>query len=267
LRQMTVDSQEYPLSKYVFAVAAVIGACCTFSAAAAPAGSGGSTARGPSTTATAPATLPALPAEEIKAREATARAVLKGFFQGMFGGDEKAAFALVAYTDVDEAGQPKSKEKAETMLGEVAAEQRLRKAVGAAFGNAEFKLGRGDADVAAFNKDFETARTTVAPDGTSATVAMPLGISYVLIWKDGKWLVDFDKTQLGIGPLPRDADLGSLTRMTEGYDQLAKDVAAKKFGKVEEVTKEAERIAKAAATVTAVETLPAATTTKPATRP
>ena len=245
---MTSDSQENPLKKYVCAVAAVV-----FSAAVGSFGATGTPARG--TGATAPATAPALVREEIKEREATARAVLNDFFKAMFAGNPKGALALLAYTELDATGKPQSKEKAETMLGEVLAEQRLRKAVTAAFGNVPFKLGRGDADVAAFNKDFETATVKVVPDGSSAAVSMPLGIAYVLTWKDGKWQIDFDKTQAGIGPLPKVEDLGSLTKMTEGYDQLAKDVAAKKFGTVDEVTKEADRIA--AAAVKAVETGPA----------
>jgi hypothetical protein len=264
---VTVDSQENPLNKHVFAVATVaIGACCTFLVAAVQVrnAAGASTGSGPATTATAPATLPALEPAEIKVREAAARAVLNDFFKAMFGGDDKAAYALLDYTDVDESGKPKSQEKAQSMLGEVAAEQRLRKAVTAAFGDVPFKLGRGDADVAAFNKDFETARATVAPDGTRVTVSMPLGISYVLIWKNGKYLVDFDKTQAGIGPLPRVEDLAALAKMTEGYGQLAKDVAAKKFGTVDEVTKEADKIA-AAAAVKQADTLPAATALAPAT--
>jgi hypothetical protein len=244
------------LKKYVCAVAAVVfGTAVGLFGATGPGGSAtGTPARGPG--ATAPATAPALVREEIKERETTARAVLNEFFKAMFAGETKGALALLAYTEMDDANKPKSKEKAETMLGEVLAEQRLRKAVTAAFGNVAFKLGRGDADVAAFNKDFETATVKVAPDGSLAMVSMPLGIAYVLIWKDGKYQIDFDKTQSGIGPLPKVEDLGSLAKMTEGYDQLAKDVAGKKFGTVEEVTKEADRIA-AAAAVKAAETGPA----------
>jgi hypothetical protein len=243
---VTDDSQENPLTKYACAVAAVFFGAAVCFGATGPVGS--------TRPATSAATAPALSREEIKERETAARAVLKDFFTAMFAGDTKGALALLAYTELDEAGKPKSKEKAEVMLGEVLAEQRLRKAVTAAFGEVAFKLGRSDADVAAFQKDFEAAAPKVAPDGSLAMVAMPRGIAYVVIWKEGKWQVDFDKTQLGIGPLPKAEEMGPLPKLTEGYDQLAKEVAAKKFGTVAEVTKEADRIAAAAAR--AAETAP-----------
>jgi hypothetical protein len=237
------------LHKYAFAVTAVVLGSALFAGAA-------TAATGPST-APATATAPALPAEEITARENAARGVLKDFFKAMFAGDKAGALALLAYMDVDRDGVPKAKQKAETMLGEVLAEQRLRKAVTGAFGDVAFKLGRGEADVAAFNKDFETATVKVSPDGSAAMVSMPLGIAYVLTWKEGKWLIDFDRTQAGIGPLPRVDDLEALTKMTEAYDQLGKDVAAKKYGAVEEVTKEVDKIVTANTMKVAATTLPA----------
>jgi hypothetical protein len=266
---VTAKWQELSLSKHVFAVAAVVlgGAFWTLGAGSAWAARPTSVpaTRGGSATATAPALAP----EEIAARETAARAVLRDFFQAMFAGDQQAAFALLVYTDVDAAGKPKSREKAETMLGEVAAEQRLRKAVTAAFGEVPFKLSSGEVDaagdVAAFTKSFQAAKATVSADGSSATVSVPLGNAYLLIWRDGKWRIDFDQTQAGIGPLPPVDDLGALAKKTEGYDQLAKDVAAKKFGSAGEVTKEAEKIA-AASKVKAAETAPAtvpATGTRP----
>jgi hypothetical protein len=195
----------------------------------------------------------------MAAKETGARAVLGDFFRAMFAGDEKAALGLLAYTDA------KNQPMAETMLGEVLAEQRLRKAVTAAFGDKPFGVGLGAADIAAFEKDFAGAKATVNADGGGATVSMPLGISYVLMLKGGRWLVDFDKTQAGIGPLPRVEDLGSLTKMAESYEQLAADVAGKKFGSVEEVNKEVDKIV-AAAKVKVAETRGAATGSGPATR-
>jgi hypothetical protein len=245
------------LQKYAFAVAAVVlgSALC-----------GGAAAQGIGSSASAPATTPTLSAEEMTARENAARGVLKDFFKAMFAGDQGGALALLVYTDVDDKGVPKAKEKAETMLGEVLAEQRLRKAVTGAFGDKPFKLGRGEADVAAFNKDFETATVKVSPDGNNAAVSMPLGIAYVLLWKEGKWLIDFDRTQAGIGPLPRVEDMEALTKMTEAYVQLGKDVGAKKYGTVEEVTKEVDKIV-TANTMKVAATAPLAGATGAATRP
>jgi hypothetical protein len=262
---VTADDQENPLRKYVFAVAAVVFGTgfCSLSAAQTTRAGAASSAGSSNTTATAPASAPALAPQEIAARQAAARAVLQDFFKAMFAGDQKGALALLLYTDVDEAGKPKSKEKAETMLGEVLAEQRLRMAVTKAFGNVPFKLGRGNAEVTAFHKDFETATVQVNADGASATVSMPLGIAYVLIWKDGKWMIDFDKTQAGIGPLPRVEDLDALTKITGGYDQLAKDVAAKKYETVDEVTKEVDKIM-AVSTMKETDTKPATTAATPA---
>jgi hypothetical protein len=154
----------------------------------------------------------------------------------MFAGD-KAALNYITFSD------PQNEPVGKTMLGEVLAEQRLRKAVTAAFGDKPFKVGRSDADIADFEKNFANATVRVSADGSLASVYMPLGISYLVAFKDGKGLIDFEKTQANIGPLPKMTDVETLTKMTEEFDKLAKDVAAKKYGSIEEVNKEVDAIA------------------------
>ena len=208
--------------------------------------------------APAPTTKPAVPAPKpaaaaastpaaTSAQEEAARGAVRNFFHAMFAGDQTAAFALLTYSDVDAKQQPMAKDKAQTMFGEILAEQRLRQAVTAAFGDKAktFDVGMSDSDVADFEKEMQTA--TVKMNGTSANVAMGPGPTYVVVQKDGKWLVDFDKTQANMGPLPEGADLEMLTKKTAGYEQLAKDVAAKKFGSLEEVGKEVDKVDAAAA--------------------
>ena len=189
--------------------------------------------------ASAPAAVAAGVPATASAQDAAAKGGLSAFFHAMFAGDREGAFALLAYTD---SKQPKAKEAAEAMFGEILAEQRLRKAVAAEFGDKanDFGVGMGASDVADFEK--ELAAATVKMNGESANISMGAGPTYMVVLQGGKWLVDFDKTQANMGPLPEGADLTGLQKKAAGYEQLAKDVAAKKFGTVEDVSKAVDKV-------------------------
>jgi hypothetical protein len=225
LWQITAKNQESRLRTHVLALAAALfvsNSCFAQTSSA-------------SRPASAPAAAPALSADQQAARETAARIVVRDFIRAMFAGDN-AALSFLSFTD------SQSKSIGESLLGEVLAEQRLRKAVTAAFGDKPLKVGRSDADIADFEKNFANATVKVSSDGGLAIVSMPLGISYVAVFKDNKGLVDFDKTQSNVGPLPKMNDIEALSKMTTALDQLAKDVAAKKYGSIEEVNKEVDAI-------------------------
>ena len=187
------------------------------------------------------------------AQDEAARGALRTFFHAMFAGDQQAAFAMLVYSDPK---QPKARETAEVMFGEILAEQKLHQAVVAEFGDKakDFGVGLGDADIADFEKALVGA--TVKLNGDSANIAMGPGPTYVVVLQAGKWLVDFDKTQANMGPLPEGADLAGLTKKAAGYEQLVKDVVAKKFGTLEDVNKAVDKV-DADASAKPPETVPA----------
>jgi len=206
-------------------------------------------------TAPAPATTPAAsaPVANTSAQQAAAKAVLADFFHGMFAGDEKTLSNLYFPESY------KDKTAALTMFSEIIAEQKLRAAVNNAFGAAgkSFDTGMGPDEVADFEKDMGNATVKVNDAGDSATIQMGASPTFVVVFKANKWMVDFDATQKNMGPLPSDKEVATINEKVSKYNQLATDVAAKKFAKVEDVTKEVEKIDAAAANAEPPATVPA----------
>lgn len=231
--------KEFPLRTARFALAASIVCGLAVSVFAAAPATPPATAPAPAATAI-PATAPAsAPSAAQVAQEGSARKALGDFFQAMFDGDQKAAFDFLVYTDA------KNQPVAEKMFGEILAEQRVRKAVTAAFGadkSKSFDLGMGDDEVADFKKELAGSTVKLSDKADGATIQMGPGPTFVLVKKGDAWQVDFDKTQANMGPLPQGAELDGLGKQIAGYDQLAKDVAAKKFDTVDAVSKQVDKV-------------------------
>jgi hypothetical protein len=231
--------KEFPLHHIRHALAAALLATLTATALA-------TTPAPPATPAApaAPATPAATDAASPTAAQSAAKQALSDFFHAMFKGDQKTAFSLLTYSDLDDKKMPKSKATAELMFGEVLAEQRLRIAVLEAFGESAkgFTIGKSAEYIADFEKELGAAIVTMDEKTNNAYVRMGAGPTFIVVLKDGKWLVDFDKSQTNIGPLPPGSEMNILSMQLTGYDQLAKDVAAKKFGSMDELTRALDKI-------------------------
>jgi hypothetical protein len=105
------------------------------------------------------------------------------------------------------------------------AQQRVHLAAVRAFGDAvnALALGVNEKDRQQFDKDLQQAAVTIT--GAGAEVRTPSGDMFVLVLKDGTWKVDFDKTQATMGPLPKEADLPSISAQIDAFDKVAADLA------------------------------------------
>ncbi len=180
-----------------------------------------------------PATLPspAAPASTAPATvaESAVRDSLRSFMHAMLTGDQKTAFDLITYA------KPENRKMCEAMFGEAAAEQRLLTAATEQFGKeAASSLGMDQDDVAAIEKNMDKAKVTIKGD-SAEVVPDPKMPPFVMVKKEGKWLVDFEKTQDNMGPPPTLAETADSTKNTAGYDKITADLQAKKYQNIKDV--------------------------------
>ncbi|HVT83490.1 MAG TPA: hypothetical protein VHM90_22810 [Phycisphaerae bacterium] len=158
-------------------------------------------------------------------------AALQQLLQAVSNGDEKPAFSLIHYS------KPENRQICETILAEAAARHRLSAAVAEAF--------KDDPTAAALQSNLllddqavltrlDKAKVTVKTDAAEVTVDATIP-AFEMVNKDGKWLLDFEKTQENAGPLPKARDVAESARRTQIYNQIAADLKAKKFQNARDV--------------------------------
>lgn len=187
---------------------------------------------------TAPASSPpatTTASQSAPTAENAPRAALAAFFRAMLAGDADTALSLLNYSN------PQNRAPCESVLREAASRQRAADAAAISFGKEAAESIFQPNEAASLEKSLDTA--PVGLRGTTAEVTLkPQLPPFVLIQVDGKWLVQFEKTQDAMGPMPGPAEIAAAKRRAAGYGQLASDIQSKKIKTLQDVRLAAELV-------------------------
>jgi hypothetical protein len=199
--------------------------------------------------ATAPATQPAT-------ENSPPKIALREFVRAVFAGDEKAYLFILFFSGDD------ARNSAQALLSQVVSRRKLQGAARDLFRERarEFAFGMTEEDLADTEKSLNAAAAIV--EGDQARITFVEGPVYFLVKKDGHWLLDFSKTQSGMGRLMPAAQIEIVKRQTAAIDQLTRDALAHKFTSPEELRSQLDRIDNMFA-----REAPATSPAHPATRP
>jgi hypothetical protein len=154
--------------------------------------------------------------------ESAARAALESFFRAMLAGDDAAALPLLSYS------KPENRETCESMLHEAAARQRLATAITDSFGKEAADALFAENEAAPLVKLLAQAKVTLKGDAAEVVID-PRMPPFILVQQNSKWLIQFEKTQENMGPLPREAEIAQARRRAAAYIQIVADMKSKKL--------------------------------------
>ncbi len=150
---------------------------------------------------------------------------LSAMIRAADAGDQAGLMDCFVFTD------PAVQKAAEVLLGQVAGEQRLYAASAKVFKDAS--VPENDA-LQALRESLATAQ--VAINGEQALVTTKAGQTYFLVRRNGKWKIDFDRTQAAMGALPDPEKLDAIRRQTAAMDQFTDELLHQRDPKLDLAT-------------------------------
>jgi len=161
------------------------------------------------------ATAPAVPPSVLR-NDSPTTALLQ-MIRAAQAGDQAALLDCFVFKDAA------SQNAASVLLGQVISEEHFYAALVKAFPGAATPENNA---LEALTRALSTARVTVT--GQEAQVTTAPGQTYYMLPRNGKWKIDFDRTQAGMGALPDSEKLAQIRQQTFALDQLTDDVKNKR---------------------------------------